>query len=91
MVQPNVVTYTTLLDIWAKSNRRDAPLRAQAILQQMHEQASRGVDSNNPSETVAPNTLSYNAVLNAWARSGRVEAPECVEELWREMQARQNV
>lgn len=80
-VQPNVVTYSSLLNCWAKSNHPDAPLRAEAILQHMQQQSR---DTNNPA--IRPNTLSYNSVLNAWARSGRVEAAEQVERLWREMQ-----
>ena len=49
-VQPNVVTYTSLLNCWAKSNHPEAPLRAEAILREMqnhHDQHDQHVAANH--------------------------------------------
>ena len=65
--RPSVVTYNTVLDSWAKSKRKDAWTRAEAILHHM-EQLSQAGENN-----VKPNVRTWNTVLNCMAKAGKVE------------------
>ena len=80
-LKPNVETYNRLLNIWAKSNERDAGERAEAILRQMQSFALHDDDDT----AVAPDIISYNSVLNSLANSGDPTAVTRIEGLVMEM------
>jgi hypothetical protein len=61
-VRPTVVTYSSLLQCWAKSNEKGAADRTEMILREM--QTLKG-------DGVSPNIICYNIVLNAWANAAR--------------------
>jgi pentatricopeptide repeat protein len=67
-VQPNVISYSTVLDAWAKSPHPEAPDRAQAILDHMR--------TSKTNTTLRPNAISYTTVMKAYARHGRAEDAE---------------
>lgn len=59
--QPSTYTYATLIKAWAYSGARNAPLRAEELLEELLE----GRYPNAP----RPNALVFTAVLQSWARS----------------------
>lgn len=78
----NVVTFSSVIDAWAKSGQVDAPLQAEAVLNKMIDLSDSGWYE------VTPNVISYSSVISAWANSNQNEAPYRAEELLREMQSR---
>ncbi|CAJ1910446.1 unnamed protein product [Cylindrotheca closterium] len=80
-LKPNVETYNRLLNVWARSNARDAGERSDAILRQMQSFAI----GSNTHDAVAPDIISYNSVLNSWANSGDPTAVTRIEGLVMEM------
>lgn len=76
-VSPNIISFNSVLNAWAKSDTREAAPRAEALLQKMLE-ASMTDDA-----AVRPDCVSFNSVLNAWARysSHDAEAPQKAEDL----------
>mmetsp|Transcript_43956 Transcript_43956/g.133910 ORF Transcript_43956/g.133910 Transcript_43956/m.133910 type:complete len:548 (-) Transcript_43956:119-1762(-) len=72
-LEPNTITYNTLLNAHAKSNRGlEGALRASELLEEM--------ESEEKADAV-----SYNTVLDAWARSGADDAGRRAEEVLRKM------
>ena len=67
---PSVISYSTVLDAFAKSSKPGTARRAEKILRQMKD---RGVQ---------PNDISWNIVINAYAKE---KNPEQAERLLREM------
>lgn len=63
---PNVFSYSTLLDAFAKANYHGAAEKAESILRQMIDQG------------VSPNTVSYNTVIDAYVKSRNVERAEAL-------------
>ena len=81
-LQPDVVSYTTLVTAWTNSHRKAyGAKRAEEIVKRMEAFAT---ESGNTS--VRPNTVTYNTVLNAWCRSGDSDAPTRSLEIFRTMQ-----
>ena len=82
-IQPNVVTFTAVINAWARSRRHDAAERAEAILQWMLElsSATKMIPSNESLSVVddevnltdflviKPNCIAFNAAITAWIRS----------------------
>jgi pentatricopeptide repeat protein len=66
-------SFRHVIDAWAKSSRKDAPHRAEALLQKM---ANYGI---------TPNIVVYNTVITAWANSHHKDAPQRAEDLLHEM------
>jgi pentatricopeptide repeat protein len=64
--RPNVISYSTVLDAFAKSKDDGAAERSESILRQM-------IDKG-----VSPNTISYNSVIDAHVKSRNVERAEAL-------------
>jgi tetratricopeptide (TPR) repeat protein len=78
-IKPDLTTYNTMLDVMAKSLRKDAAERAEAVLRRMWGlYSSKGIDS-------MPDSTSYNACMNACKFAND---PFKAEALFREMQDR---
>lgn len=69
----NTVTYNTVLNAFAKSRDKDAPYRAEALLNRMQAEYEAG------NENVMPNAISFSSLLNSWAKSGLEGAAERAE------------
>ena len=71
-VKPNNYCYATVLNAWARVSRSkeysDAPLRAQALFDDMRAR-HQGGDAK-----LVPNTFAYSNLLSAWANSGHPDA-----------------
>jgi pentatricopeptide repeat protein len=66
-------SFSYVMDTWAKSSRKDAPYRAEALLQKMTNYG------------ITPNVVVYTTVITAWANSYHEDAPQRAEQLLREM------
>eukprot|EP00814_Leptocylindrus_danicus_P015987 CAMPEP_0116026082 /NCGR_PEP_ID=MMETSP0321-20121206/13575_1 /TAXON_ID=163516 /ORGANISM="Leptocylindrus danicus var. danicus, Strain B650" /LENGTH=651 /DNA_ID=CAMNT_0003498685 /DNA_START=121 /DNA_END=2074 /DNA_ORIENTATION=- len=66
IVRPDLYTYNTVIDAWAKSCKYepDAAERAEALLRRMEEMYASG------NKSVKPDTVSYTTVIDAWSKSG---------------------
>ena len=78
-VKPDKILYNSVIDAWAKSGRREAPMRAEAILQHMEQLNKQG------HKGVRPNVICYNSVINAWAKSREKGAAERAEAILNHM------
>jgi hypothetical protein len=58
-VIPDSVSYGSVIHAWAKSDLKEAPYQAEALLLRMQELHESG------NQHVKPNTKSFNSVLNA--------------------------
>jgi len=56
-VKPDTVSFTSVIDAWAKSKDPDAPQRAEIVLNRMQELFKSGYPD------MKPNTVSFNSVL----------------------------
>lgn len=70
-IQPDVVSFTTVLDVWAKSKEANKAVQAQAILRKMSDFYQQTGDSS-----LRPNEMTYNSVLNACAFSAMADSEE---------------
>ena len=70
-IQPDVISFTTVLDVWAKSKEENKAAQAQAILHKMNEFYLQTGDAS-----LRPNEVTYNAVLNACAFSAMASDEE---------------
>ncbi len=75
-IQPDVISFTTVLDVWAKSKEENKAAQAQAILHKMNEFYVQTGDAS-----LRPNAVTYNAVLNACAFSAMASDEERKEAL----------
>jgi len=83
-VEPDRITYTTIIDCWAKAapNRPGAAERAEEILRKMtHIAAIEGKDN------VLPDYWTYSAVIQAWARTPTSDAAARAKSLLLQMEA----
>ena len=64
---PNVVSYSSVLDCWAKSKAPYAAERAEAILRYMQDQAEEF------NEDCRPNVVAYTTVIHAWAKRANTQ------------------
>ncbi|KAL3931106.1 MAG: hypothetical protein SGBAC_011461 [Bacillariaceae sp.] len=76
-LRPNVYTFSTMMNIWVKSGRAEAPDKIEELLEQMHE-----LSYEEPEWDVAPNQVTYSTAIDCWAQQGR---PDRVETLLQEM------
>jgi pentatricopeptide repeat protein len=81
--KPDVVAYTTVLSAWSRSQSRNAPERAEAILSRMWELYKSNTGGGQP---VKPNVVSYTGVIDCWAKSAKKHGAQRAEALLREMQ-----
>ena len=65
-IQPSVVSYSTVLQCYAKCPDRNAAEQAEALLGEMKQRGIR------------PNLISYNTVLFAWSHAARLGHPHAV-------------
>ena len=63
-VVPSLTIYNTVLNAWANSRRRDAPARAESLLERMRILSSTG---RNPG--IEPDSISVSTVISCHARS----------------------
>lgn len=79
---PNVVSYSTVMGGWAKSNDKDALTRAKDLFQKMEKAYERG------NAECKPNLFSYVTLINAYCRSqsesGAIEAQKLLFRLYDE-------
>ena len=64
--QPNVITYSTLINGWSRSTNFDAPGRVMIILKKMIDLHSKGALESGP------NTITYNSVIQTYASRGNI-------------------
>jgi pentatricopeptide repeat protein len=69
-LKPNVVSYNTVINAYAKAGNAD---RAEAILEEMHQDYEQG------NHDAKANVCSFNTVLSAWSRSGSAKGAERAE------------
>jgi len=74
---PDTITYSGVINCWAKSDRPESPQRALEILKAM----AAGAATN---EKIRPNTITYAAVMDAHARQGDIEGANEVWEMMKE-------
>ena len=77
-VQPNFVTYSTVMNAWARAAQ---PARAAAVLRAMYD------DYVNGNEQAKPDVQSFNTVLKAYSRSTYANVPEEAEAFFCQMQS----
>ena len=65
--RPSVISYSTVIDSFARSNLEGASMRAESFLRRMINR-----------EDLVPNAISYNSVINAHVKSWNFEAAEAV-------------
>ena len=80
-VKPNVKSYSTVMDAYAKQNSYSGAVRAQEVLERLQAKFDETGDY-----AMMPNSISFNTVLSAWAKSGwQEEGAEHCEMLLNEM------
>jgi hypothetical protein len=79
-VSPNTIMYGTVIDAWARSGVKEAPYKAEALLQKMQALHESG------NHDVKPNTICFNSVITAWARSRDEMAAKRAELILNRMQ-----
>ena len=75
--RPDLTSFNSIINAWAKSRDRDRARKAEAILHHMERQYATGRSD------LRPNVITYATVINAWARSGEVDAPQKAESVLR--------
>lgn len=78
-VRPDFVTYSTVMNAWARAGMPD---RAARVLRAMYDEYKTG---NNPSSK--PDLQSFNTVLKAYSNSKYDDAPQKAEEFFRSLQS----
>ena len=64
IVRPNLLSYNTVINSWAKSSDPESPKRAQSLLMRMLKNYKTDAFS-----TVKPDVVTFSSVLNALAKS----------------------
>jgi len=59
---PSVLSFNTLLNVWAKSGEPDVPKRVEAVLEQL-------LNSRTGAEFLVPDAVTISTILDAYARS----------------------
>lgn len=77
-VRPNSVTYSTVMNAWARAGQPD---RAAAVLRAMYD------DYLDGNEAAKPDLMSFNTVLKAYTKSTYNDVPEKSETFFRQMQS----
>ena len=70
---PDVISYATVADAWAKSGDVRAGVKAESILRRLEEGRGGDEGRSGGGSGVRPNVVLYNAVIDAWARSGDLD------------------
>ena len=87
-VEPNIITYNTLIKCWARSGSQEAGERAEAILSFMNGKLGRNYLFNPisraarwNSDVVRPNVVTWNATMDCWSKSGAPDGASRAEKL----------
>jgi len=76
-IKPNVISYTTVMKAWARSDRKGAPERCEAFLKAMYQ------------HNVQPNSVTYATAIYAWSRAkGNKQAPFRAEAIFHDQMER---
>ena len=78
--QPDVISFSTLLKAFTKSSDPNAPERAEALLNKLHELDQSGW------ENCKPDVMVFAGVIQCWGKSKKLHAPEKAESFLRRMQ-----
>ena len=81
---PDTITYSGVINCWAKSDRPEGPQRALEILKAMAAGAADTNGNENENNNIRPNTITYAAVMDAHARQGDVDGANEVWEMMKE-------
>lgn len=71
-VKPNVRSYSTVMDAYARNGDAESAAKAQRLLEELQERHDETGDF-----ALLPNLITYNTCLSAWARAGC--CTECLE------------
>ena len=87
---PDIFSYTTVIDAWAKSGARQSPQKAYEVLQHLlHQQDENGAFPDEP------NVVSFNTVMSACAKArdhdNKNEVAEIAQEVFEELSRRGGV
>ena len=74
-LKPNVITYNTVINAWAKTGTRHGAETAMKLLDTMEREGIADV-------------ISFNACIHAWARCGSKESGEMAESVLKRMKER---
>eukprot|EP00957_Ditylum_brightwellii_P016793 1264033-Ditylum_brightwellii.AAC.1 len=74
-LEPDVITYNSVMNAWINSGHMNAAKKAEFILQKMIQASSK------KGNAVQPNTVSYNTAINAWSKSRFLDAPFRAEQI----------
>jgi len=80
---PSTVTYNAVMDAWSKSQSRDAPEHAEALLMEMEELSN---DESLALSMLNSDKTSYSTAITAWAKSGRIVAVDRAKALLARLQ-----
>lgn len=87
-IEPNIITYNTLIKCWARSGSPEAGDRAESILSFMNGKLGRNYLFNPisraarwNSEIVRPNVVTWNATMDCWSKSGAPDGAARAEKL----------
>jgi hypothetical protein len=75
VIAPNVVSYSTVMNGWAKSGDKDAVVKATQLFDRM----TTMYNSGNPD--ARPNLFSYSTLLDAISKSGDPDAPQKAQDI----------
>jgi hypothetical protein len=79
--QVDVVTYTSVMEAYARCGSLDATLAAEQLLEELKE-----VHQETNNTKLQPNTRTYTALITAWAKTKSYKAPHNAEALLKEME-----
>ena len=79
--KPDVMTYTSVIDCIARSQIKQAPQKAEALLAELEHKFKQTKDTS-----LRPNVRTYTAVIHAWSRSRYETAPHRAEQILERME-----
>jgi pentatricopeptide repeat protein len=83
IIKPDKISFTTVMDAWANSGDKRAPVRCEQILRKMEHLHHFWGDDD-----LQPDVHTFNTVIKAWAKSSVTSAASQAEKLLREMETR---
>lgn len=83
--EPDVMTFTILMDIYSKCGTYEATQKAESLLKELKEKHKK----SNLNHIYRPNFRTYTTLVTAWSRTRSHESPKRVEELLEEMKEHQ--
>ena len=77
---PTTESFATVMFAWSQSKDPKGPIRAEKLLQMMHDLHDSGI------QNVVPNTIAYSTCILAWSKSGLGIAGERADALLKKME-----